>query len=284
MNPVPGMGGHHGPYVPGDVYNAARRGDVAAVRQWLENGGDPNLGLDPHTTGMDFSLRILLRATEYGRCDVIRALVAHGADVNHVVPVQFGYFKKGLSATTLAIRRGYRDVTRLLLASGADVNQPMATGLVRPWALRMLLIAGADLSARSCFDETPEDFARRRHAHYVELSTRVGGIEREEHYVLRSYAESISILEGTRLAGSYKNFVLREFKQLLRLRSLLSRRRARIGPGTPEIVARLFGGSTARTRPPTRRHRLLERAAGVPDPAFWLVMEYWRLGNWRRPA
>ena len=96
---------------------------------------------------------------------------------------------------------------------------------------------------------------------------------------------SLRMLEGTRLAGSYKNFVLLPFKELLRLRSLLARGRAHIGPATPEAAARLFGGRTAgRARPPTRRHRPPPpRTAGVPDPAFWLVMEYWRLGDWRHP-
>ena len=31
------------------------------------------------------------------------------------------------------------------------------------------------------------------------------------------------------------------------------------------------------------RRRRAKTLAGVPDPAFWLVMEYWRLGDWRRP-
>ena len=34
----------------------------------------------------------------------------------------------------------------------------------------------------------------------------------------------------------------------------------------------------------TRRDRPRpEYFAGVPDPIFWKVMEYWRLGDWRRP-
>ena len=79
---------------------------------------------------------------------------------------------------------------------------------------------------------------------------------------------TLGILEGTRLAGSYKNYVLQEFKELLRLRSLLARGRARIGSAAPEAVARLFGGrpdaTTRRARPPTRRHRPPPpRSAGV---------------------
>ena len=42
--------------------------------------------------------------------------------------------------------------------------------------------------------------------------------------------------------------------------------------------------TAAARRPPTRRSRPPpERAAGVPDPVFWKVMEYYRLGDWRHP-
>ena len=92
------------------------------------------------------------------------------------------------------------------------------------------------------------------------------------------HEESVSILEGARLAGSYKQYVLQDYKYLLRLRSLLARGRALIGPQTPEVISRLFGGKFDAWA--TFPHR---RLAGVPDPAFWLVMEYWRLGDWRRP-
>jgi len=82
--------------------------------------------------------------------------------------------------------------------------------------------------------------------------------------LVNRYAEAADILEGVRLAGhSYKRWVLKDYMALLRLRSLVARRRARAGPETPEAVARLFDG--------------------VPDPCFWLVVEYAWLGNWRRP-
>ena len=55
---------------------------------------------------------------------------------------------------------------------------------------------------------------------------------------------------------------------LLRVRSLLARGRARHGPETTVVAARLFDTSTA---------------AGVPDPCFWKVVEYAWLGNRRRP-
>ena len=88
-----------------------------------------------------------------------------------------------------------------------------------------------------------------------------------------------------RLAGSYKQYILQDYKQLLRLKSLLARGRATMTPSTPDVIARLFGGTAAASRRPrTRRSQLsLKRSAGVPDPIFWKVLEYWRLGDWRRP-
>ena len=68
--------------------------------------------------------------------------------------------------------------------------------------------------------------------------------------------------------GSCRAETLKEYMALLRLRSLLARKRARAGPETTLVVWRLFDTSTA---------------VGVPDPCFWLVVEYAWLGNWRRP-
>ena len=83
-------------------------------------------------------------------------------------------------------------------------------------------------------------------------------------------AESAFILENTRLAGhSYKRWVLKDYMALLRLRSLLSRGRARAGPETTLVAARLFGS--------------LSGFADVPDPCFWRVVEYAWLGDWRHP-
>ena len=174
--------------------------------------------------------------------------------------------------TALVLAADNLDLTRLLLDNGPEDVRICVKALSRPRLVRMLLVAGADISARSCRGETPETWLQ---------SIGIG----ERHVFLREYTEVLHILEGTRLAGSYKNFVLLPFKELLRLRSLLARGRASFGPATPEAVARLFGGRTAgRARPPTRRHRPPpNRTQGVPDPVFWKVMEYWRLGDWRHP-
>ena len=55
-----------------------------------------------------------------------------------------------------------------------------------------------------------------------------------------------------------------------------------VAPETPEVIRRLFGGTVA---VPTRRSRALpKRSAFLPDPIFWKVLEYYRLGDWRRPS
>ena len=58
---------------------------------------------------------------------------------------------------------------------------------------------------------------------------------------------------------------LKEYMPLLRLRSLLARGRARHGPETTVVAARLFGS--------------LNGFAGLPGECFWLVVKYAWLGD-----
>ena len=273
--------------VPREIVRAATNGYTAVVQRWLANGGDPNWDLQAGSAYC-LNFKLLLLAAANGRTDIVRLLLEHGADVKYVFkyPETPGEESDsdeddiGDSFTALdlaSIRTDNVDLIRLLLDNGA-VSRIVIPVLLRPRIVRMLLVAGADVSARSCHRETPETWIRQFLAQNESLRF--------------DYQRTLDILEGTRLAGSYKNYVLQEFKELLRLRSLLARNRARINDQAPEVVARLFGGRTggdgrARVRPPARRCRaraLPPRTAGVPDPAFWLVMEYWRLGDWRHPA
>ena len=287
--------------VPGEIILATAHGDAATVRSWLESGGDANQDLpdnyrwiidqgdrfeDSDDEESISGQRLLAVATEHERCDVIRVLIAHGADLDH----EFYYCGSEATALHFAVDEKLTDAAKLLIASGADVTRQysdiMQSALLDPPLLRALLIAEVDTSA-PIEDPyygggiTPEAYARARRGHYV----RINYTNNFENDFVAIYSESVMILAGSRLAGSYKNYMLQEFKELLRLRSLLARGRANIGPATPEAAARLFGGRTAgRARPPTRRHRPApSRTQGVPDPAFWLVMEYWRLGDWRHP-
>ena len=268
--------------VPNEIVRAATNGYTDVVQRWLANGGDPNWDLQ-EGSGYCLNFKLLLLAAANGRTDIVRLLLEHGADVKYVfkypeTPAEESDIDEddiGDSFTALdlaSIRTDNVDLIRLLLDNGA-VSRIVIPVLLRPRIVRMLLVAGADVSARSCHRETPETWIRQFLAQNESLRF--------------DYQRTVDILEGTRLAGSYKNYVLQEFKELLRLRSLLARNRARINDQAPEVVARLFGGRTGatRARPPAHRRArpLPPRTAGVPDPAFWLVMEYWRLGDWRHP-
>ena len=287
--------------VPDEIILATAQGYASTVRAWLESGGDANQELPDNyrwiiDQGDRFEdsddeenisgQRLLAVATEYECCETMRVLIAHGADLDH----EFYYDGSEATALHFAVDEKLHYASKLLIASGADVTRQydsiLSSALLDPPLLRAVLISGVDPSAP--FEDvyygegmTPEAYARSRRDHYVSM---VATHTYRTDFV-GLYGESVTILERSRLAGSYKNYVLQDFKGLLRLRSLLSRGRASFGPMTPEVVARLFGGRTAgRARPPTRRHRPPPpRTAGVPDPAFWLVMEYWRLGDWRRP-
>ena len=242
-------------------------------------------------------LLLVARNYQYGRPyaqrDCIRLLLEHGADVNYVHdcsqdPDWAGWGDPEDTALTLCAGEWRYAAAQELISNGADSSRIIQTALLDEKLLRMMLVAGADLFCPNDYlgetygwhpDQTPLDYVRRGIAHY----------ERSGHYSLvRAYENTVSILEGVRLAGSYKQYILQDYKELLRLRSLLARGRALIGPQAPETVARLFGGRadpTASSRRATRRHQPRpNRAAGVPDPVFWKVIEFWRLGDWRRPA
>ena len=242
---------------------------------------------------------LLMAAASMGRLDVVRLLVDdHGADVNSILSRErervlwgpgapaaaVGSTRESWTALAFAVSRCRADCVEFLLARGAD-----ASGLVdgtrlicddvvgfldAPRVVRMLLVAGLNLSI-VCYpgrehlsrSQLLEDFARECAAFNEkinEYSVRLGSSNVNALRAMAHYTESADILEGVRLAGhSYKRWVLKDYMALLRVRSLLARRRARAGPGTPEAVKRLFGG--------------------VPGPCFWLVVEYAWLGNWRRP-
>ena len=273
--------------IPDEITDATDKGDVSTVRRWLEAGGNPNLNLTSSGShGFYSGFRPLLIATSRDRGAIVGALLKHGADTNYLFTYPTDYDgshdpRGSVTALSLAARRSDLVLARLLLDHGAARSAVPDLALETPRLLRMFLMAGGDVRAPSLSGKNPEQYVRQLLDYYQ---------NRPSNYQAEAVtcAESLRILEGVRRAGSYKNYVLQDFKGLLRLRSLLARNRARINDQAPEVVARLFGGRTGatRARPPAHRRArpLPPRMAGVPDPAFWLVMEYWRLGDWRRPS
>ena len=222
-----------------------------------------------------------------GKVEVIRILLQAGADVNITRPASSDLDEEEgdtESALTVSLALGQPESAQVLLDHGADKKtfqwmtpSQSVRNLRDHRVLRMFYIAGVDISARNVEflgTGTFEEVARRRLARHIDAG--------RQPLLVRRYAQIVEVLDGVRLAGSYKQYILQDYKQLLRMRSLLARSRATLAPETPEVIRRLFGGTTAvptrRSRPPPKR------SAGVPDPIFWKVLEYWRLGDWRRPC
>ena len=140
-----------------------------------------------------------------------------------------------------------------------------------------VVLTTARLDSSRYGNKSLEELAKERAAFYKQAAeARVGRVrvtrmdDGRDLDRANSYAEAADILAGTRLAGhSYKRWVLKDYMALLRLRTLLSRGRARAGPETTLVAARLFGSLTG--------------FDDVPNKCFWRVVEYAWLGNWRHP-
>jgi ankyrin repeat protein len=161
------------------VADAAKAGDVAAVKAMLKSGGDVNAAQgdgmtalhwaashgDASMTQMLLSAGANIRATtrlggitplhmasEAGHAPVVAALIAAGADVNTSTTT-------GATALMLAARGGSAETATRLVETGADINARekafgqtalmIAAGLDRADVVRLLLARGADWKAAS---------------------------------------------------------------------------------------------------------------------------------------
>jgi ankyrin repeat protein len=161
------------------VADAAKAGDIAAVKAMLKNGGDVNAAHGDGMTALHWAasngdaalaqmllsaganLRATTRlggitalhiASQGGHAGVVAALIAAGADANAATST-------GATAVMLAARAGSPDTVTRLVETGADVNAKekafgqtalmIAAGLDRADVVRLLLANGADWKAAS---------------------------------------------------------------------------------------------------------------------------------------
>lgn len=149
-------------YVPwyGDMLSMAVMGDnLDWVRFCLENGADPQLhrvngykttvaaAAERASTGV---INLLLQygcplkssgalvfAAEKGRLDVVKDLIAKGADVNEPGPVFEGHERETVEMGTAlyrAVANGYKTIVEILLENGADARAKDFKGR-EPWQL-----------------------------------------------------------------------------------------------------------------------------------------------------
>ena len=168
-----------------EFIDAATQGDVAKVKEMLQ--GDPSLAQSRDEKG----LSVVLKATYYGKRDVVEALLASGVELNIFEAAATGqtdrvralierepalvdsYSPDGFAPLSLAAFFGHPDTVDALLAAGAEVSAPsretmkltplasaLATG--HNQIARTLIEHGANVNAKGDTDVTPLHTAAAR--------------------------------------------------------------------------------------------------------------------------
>jgi hypothetical protein len=264
---------------------------------YFESGAFSPTALVATPNILENGLRLLAVAAWHGRCEVMRLLLAAGAEVNY-----FNRLNVLHHALMLAVANGQEDAARILVENGADVDYdcanpehldpppegtynrnsvPKSAILSGPRILKMLLMAGMDTTARSCrtlsgtgpllFDQidhyTPEEYVQRR----------LDIFEGEDEPTLEMLAaykpvvESLEMLKSLRLAGWHPLCLSRPFKEFPPFKTLLwnsaFRNGGRVGPRTTEAIGKLFGRNKTGV------------LADLPDGVFWLIMQFFVAGE-----
>ena len=267
--------------VPDDAWDGAFDAQLAPVRAWFDSGDrDPN-DFDQH--GFTLLYRTFQGSEDNApRLAVVQFLLERGADVN--VPQRGRSSWATISCFHLVCQQWNDNPVDLLLRHGADANQ-IGDGMTPlEWAfeyysgcmfeffylfnvsvLTLMLRAGASID----FARLPPEVYLRRMIEGdrpYELASQLregfedGESDFDDLYVderVREINEGIDLSAGVRQDGSYRAYLRRPHKALLRIRSLRAHGRAHAVATPPHIVARLL------------------------DPAFpreiaWDVLKYWR--------
>lgn len=150
------------------LIQAVQNGNVAQVRDLLDQGADPNVSIDyqpepfnwssllrmlggDRTSSASEANTVLIEATARNRADIVRLLVDYGADVNRPR-------KDGTTALLAATTSDHPASLPLLLKHGAKANVHDDSGMSalmwatfygHPDAVQALLAAEADINAQS---------------------------------------------------------------------------------------------------------------------------------------
>ena len=209
--------------LPEEVMIAAQNGDALVIQDWFSSGTrdpnekSPNLGSSTLSTGET----LLFRAASRGRCNVMRVLLAHGADTEVICCIDH------LTALEMALLAGEYAAMVLLLDHGARVDsasygtQPLLVEALEDddhqfvnAAIRLLLHHGADLDACDFKGYDAYDLANRN-----------------------THAAEAVLIRDIRLAGGWKKYVRFPRKKLVSLRILAEQGRA---DTTDPLLVRLF--------------------------------------------
>ena len=174
-----------------NIHEAARTGNIEAVKQHIAAGTDVN-------AKDKYGETPLHNAAHGGHKEIAELLIAKGADVNTKIEdgetplhwteteeiaelliaadadVNTKIDKIGMTPLHIATGQGYKEIVELLIAKGADVNAKVEI-------TELLIANGADVNAKDVGGKTPLDWAIRRHHHEIaDLLRKHGGKTGEE--------------------------------------------------------------------------------------------------------
>lgn len=136
------------------LYKSADAGNVDGVIEALDHGADINYILRDRTS--------LVTAAFHGRTEVVRILLARGANPNLGVNRSYDKNVNGTTALQAAIQNNHSEIAKLLILSGSSANTARADGATalhlaayygREDIVKLLLQHGADstiMSSHSC--------------------------------------------------------------------------------------------------------------------------------------
>ena len=249
--------------LPPEVVDAAKAGNVTAVREWLESGGDVN---DTDGDGGTLLLRVVgaPRVISEAHLDMARLLLSHGADINESEKDSY----TPLHCCAIYPEQSSRGpLIQLLLDAGANVNArncdgetPLAIALfLSVWRSPDQARASLDMITRLLRAGAALDAIRGDNLSIEDLLREDGHVQRYRES--SHYCALEALLSDVRAAGStWKGYVRALPKELLRLRSLVARGRAR---------------EKVRTRRKTPREIALLFAPTFPNELFWGIMTFW---------
>ena len=253
---------------PDEILHAICRHEFDIVRQWLQEGKrDVNHPIDSQYSyysnelhHRDSLLTFLVRRAPGDRdgTDMVKMLVAHGADVRRI----------NTDGWTALHACRYTEHAAVLLESGAELDAQtharkitplmMAARDHREQLVRFLLRSGADLSLET---ECP--------------GMDCTGFDAEWFcdFFVRDTYPCTDLLRAIKSAGGWKPYARAPRVELVRLRGLCARGRARppIARRDP-ILARLFSAAPSSSSTPKR----LQLHRPIPNEVFWHILQFWR--------
>ena len=237
-----------------------------------------------HMFGMSTPVNVACR---HGNVPTLKALIAAGADVNKMPPVDL---RPPLWDAADQPERAHRERTEanpmvlevMLDAGSRHLNRMsgfqyttlwMAAGDGSADCVRTCLRRGAVINlsfGRSDAEDWARSCARTASRHRGPSGLRsFGGLPKAARQT-----RAADLLAQVKAAGSWRNYVSGTRAQLVALRKLAETGRAQPSDDTPPELTRLFPAhdDAARTK---KKSKAPSRGAGLPDPLFRRVVMFW---------